>query len=225
MSTVAVFSNPIRKRRRRRRNPESRAERSRAARAGARHRRHHRHRHRNPESHRERVIAARLGALHRRRRRHRNPIAGSLGEMGTVIIPAAIGAGGALGLNILLGYLKFLPASLQSGYGRAGVQIAGALAVGALGPKVGLPRRTATAIAAGISVIALYDIASNLVASKFPNVNLGENFPMLPGSVMTGARAKQFQPAGGGFGEVFPQGTMVPVPQPSGSEAPGHTFG
>lgn len=219
MSTVSVFSNPIRRRRRRRKSSESRAKRSRAARLGARHRR--RRRHRNPESHRERVLAAIRGARHRHhhRRRHRNPVAALSGEMGNVLVPALVGAGGALGLNILLGYAKFLPATLQTGYGRAGVQIAGALAIGAFGPKIGLSRRTSTAIAAGISVIALYDVASTLIASKFPNVNLGEVYGSIPSSLML----PHAQP--GGFGEVFTaQNALVPVSATESGASP-NTFG
>lgn len=228
MSEVAVFSNPIRRRRRNRlgefvsahrrrrhRNPESPAERSEAARKGWNHRRR---RHRNPESERTRSAAARRGW--RGRRRHRNPIAGTMGEMSNVIIPAAIGVGGALGLNILLGKLTMLPASLQSGYGRAGVQIAGALAIGALGPKIGLSRRNSTVIAAGITMIALYDVVSAVVAAKFPNINLGETFPALPGGVMTGKNIARYQPTG--MGEYF--GTpRIHAVRPAASNA--STFG
>ena len=222
MSTVAVFSNPARRRRRNRlgefiskhrhrrrrhRNPESSAERSRAA----------RRRHRNPESRRERVIAARKGW--RGRRRHHNPISGTMGEMSNVIIPAAIGAGGALGLNILLGYMKFLPATLQTGYGRAGVQVAGALAIGAFGPKIGLSRRTSAAIAAGITVIALYDVVSGFVTTKFPNVNLGETFRALPpGLVLPGQKSIA------GYGEVFMNPLALPVPADQAMSSQ-HTFG
>lgn len=160
MSQVSVFSNPARRRRRRR--------------------------HRNAASRRaahgyimgtKRIRRRKLNPAQHRRRRHHNPIGG---EMGAVLIPAAIGAAGALGLNILLGYITFLPATLQTGYGRAGVQIAAALGIGAFGPKVGLSRSTSYAIASGISLIAVYDVVSSLVASKFPSINLGENFMLMP---------------------------------------------
>lgn len=199
MSTVAVLSNPIHRRHRRKHHNPS----------GRRRRRSHR-RHRNPESLRERIRAARKGWRHRHHRRHRNP----MGEVGEVIIPAAIGAAGAIGLNILLGYVTFLPASLQTGYGRAGVQIAGALAIGALGPKMGLSRRTSYAIAGGITVIALYDVVSAVVASKFPNINLGEVYTALPSGLVPGKNLAHPQ---GGMGEVY----MIPQATTAGA----NTFG
>lgn len=217
MSEVAVFSNTIR--RRRRRNPESKAKRRRAARLGWAHRR----RHRNPESHSERSAAARKGwrrrhhdighrAYYGKRRRYRNPIGG---EMGQVLVPAAIGAAGALGINVLLGYATFLPASFSSGYGRAAVQVGAGLAVGAFGTKLGLSRRTSMAIASGITLIAVYDVVSTLVASKFPNINLGENFAMLPPSFGRTGNAI----ASGGFGENF----QIPA-STAANMLPNHTF-
>jgi len=110
--------------------------------------------------------------------------------------------------------VTFLPVSLQSGYGRAGVQIAAGLAVGAFGPKVGLSRKTAYAVASGISLIALYDVVSTLVASKFPNVNLGEQFNMLPAAIAHPGTAIA------GYGEQF----QLP-PSAANNHAPGNTFG
>ena len=203
MSKVSVFSNPIRRRRAR-------------------------HVHKNPARRKRRASGSRaigytLGDARIRRRklnparrhRRRNPIGG---EMGQVIVPALFGAGGALGLNILLGYMSFLPTTLQSGYGRAGVQIAGALAIGALGPKAGLSRNTAYAIAAGISVIALYDVAATLIASKFPSVNLGETFLNMPPTLALPNAQKT-----PGYGETFMN--TPAFPPMSGGESPQHTFG
>ena len=203
MSEVAIFSNPARRRRRKKK-------------ASA-----HRRRRRNPA--RRKAIGYTVGhkrirrrkmnpVRHHRRRRHRNPI--GMGEMGQVLIPSAIGAAGALGLNILLGYVSFLPASLQTGYGRAGVQIGAALAVGAFGTKLGLSRKTAYAVASGITMIALYDVVSTLVASKVPNVNLGENFTMLPQAVAHPGNQIA------GYGEVF----QLP-PSAASSHLPQNTFG
>ncbi|MGH8401830.1 MAG: hypothetical protein ACRESO_00285 [Gammaproteobacteria bacterium] len=89
-------------------------------------------------------------------------------------MPAAAGAIGALGLNVALSYVTFLPATLKTGYGRAALQLATALGIGYAGPKMGLSRSTANAVAAGIGVIALYDVIVPLVQSKFPSVQLGE---------------------------------------------------
>ena len=200
MSKVAIFSNPIRRRRRKVRRNSSRRKRSGGSRTqvmgytvgGARIRR----RKMNPIRH------------HRRRRR--NPIGG---EIGQVLTPALIGAAGALGINVLLGYASFLPATFQTGYGRAGVQVAAGLAVGALGPKMGLSRNTSYAIATGVTIIAAYDVISTLVASKFPNVNLGENFTMLPAELATPANQA-------GYGELY----RLP-PSAANNYVPSNTFG
>ena len=198
MSEVAIFSNPARRRRRRKNTAKRRR--------------------RNPARHAAQGYTVGTKRIRRRKmnpirhRRHRNPIMG--GEIGATLLPAAIGAAGALGINILLSYVTFLPVSLQSGYGRAGVQIAAGLAVGAFGPKVGLSRKTAYAVASGISLIALYDVVSTLVASKFPNVNLGEQFSMLPSALATPGHAIA------GYGEQF----QLP-PSTANNHAPGNTFG
>jgi len=183
MSEVAIFSNPARRRRRRRKNAAKR-------------------RRRNPARHAaqgytvgtKRIRRRKMNPIRHHRRRHRNPIGG---EMGAVLIPAAIGAAGALGINILLGYITFLPASLQSGYGRAGVQIAAALGIGAFGPKMGLSRQNSYAIATGISLIAVYDVVSTLMAAKFPSISLGEQFNSLPTGIVHPGNAIT------GYGEQF----------------------
>lgn len=205
MSEVAIFSNPARRRRRKKKTAARRRRRRNPARRAAT----------GYTVGTKRIRRRKLNPIrdrhHRRRRRHRNPIGG---EMGAVLIPSAIGAAGALGLNILLGYVTFLPASLQTGYGRAGVQIAAALGVGAFGHKIGLSRKTAYAVASGIAMIAVYDVISTLVASKFPNVNLGENFAMLPQAVAHPGQQIT------GYGEVF----ALP-PSAANNHLPQNTFG
>jgi hypothetical protein len=153
----------MRKRRHRRhRNPESHRERSRAARAGWRHRRHNPHRrhrrHHNPESHRERVHAARSGWRHRRHnahrrhyRRHRNPVDSIAGEVKSMLVPAGIGAVGAVGLNVALAYLP-IPASLQSGYGQILVSAAGAAGLGIIAGMIA-GKRVGTAVGVGGLVV------------------------------------------------------------------------
>ena len=201
MSEVAIFSNPARRRRRRRKNAAKR-------------------RRRNPARHAaqgytvgtRRIRRRKMNPIRHRRHRHRNPIGG---EMGAVLIPAAIGAAGALGINILLGYITFLPTSLQSGYGRAGVQIAAALGIGAFGPKMGLSRQNSYAIATGISLIAVYDVVSTLVAAKFPSINLGEQYNLLPLGLAHPGNAI----ANTGYGEQF----SLPG-SAANNHVPGNTF-
>jgi len=156
MTPAILTVNPMRKRRHRRRNPESSTRRAKAARLGWRHRRqnpHRRHRnpesrrynphrrHRNPESHRER----------RHYRRHRNPIDSIAGEVKSMLVPAGIGAVGAVGLNVALAYLP-IPTSLQSGYGQILVSAAGAAGLGIIAGMIA-GKRIGTAVGVGGLVV------------------------------------------------------------------------
>jgi hypothetical protein len=162
MTPAILTVNPMRKRRHRRRNPESHSRRAKAARLGWRHRRHNPHRrhrrHRNPESHRERARAARAGWRHRRHnphrrhyRRHRNPIDSIAGEVKSMLVPAGIGAVGAVGLNVALAYLP-IPTSLQSGYGQILVSAAGAAGLGIIAGMIA-GKRVGTAVGVGGLVV------------------------------------------------------------------------
>lgn len=114
-------------------NPRKKRRRRSKARKASRRRRHTAHsfaprrrRRKNPRSHRA-----------HRRRRHRNPRFGgiSMGNIGHMLIPAAIGGVGAIGVDVGLAYLP-LPSQLQSGWGNVLAKIAGAFVLGLIGGKV-----------------------------------------------------------------------------------------
>lgn len=104
-----------------------------------------------------------------RRRRHRNPRF-SLAGIGRGIVPqltqAGIGAVGALGLDILIGYIP-LPDVLKTGLPRHAVKIAGALGLGMVAGKV-LGQKTGHAVANGALTVALYGLVKELAVKFLP---------------------------------------------------------
>lgn len=131
MLPTIITVNPMRKRRSRIKN------------------RHYKHRHR-----------ARASNPHRRHRRHRtrsiNPLKLAGFSLQHDLMPALIGAAGAVGVDVTLAYVApFLPAFLQSGWGRLLAQTAAAVGVGyAVGMAV--DKRTGSAVMAGGLVVTAY---------------------------------------------------------------------
>ena len=85
----------------------------------------------------------------RKRRFHRNPI-GNFSPMGFVkntLMPSGVGAVGALGLDVLMGFLP-LPAVLKGPMISPMVKLVGAVGIGALAGMV-TNRRTGEQVAAG----------------------------------------------------------------------------
>jgi hypothetical protein len=127
------------------------------------------------------VIAAPRRRRSHRRRRHvtrlrRNPIRmGGFSVrrfMNDALIPAGVGAVGALGVDVALGYGgAYLPASLQSGLPNTLVRLAGAVGVGwvagmAAGKKFG------EAATAGAITVTLYDLIKGYVKTAMPALPL-----------------------------------------------------
>ena len=129
-----------------------------------------------------------LNPLKRRRRRstlsavrryRRNPIKFSPGQfMQQTLMPSAIGAGGALGLDILMGFLP-LPAAMKTGPMRPVIKLVGAVGIGMLAGML-TNRKTAEQITAGAVTVVLYDTLKGFVQKAVPNIPLGENdYPAL----------------------------------------------
>jgi hypothetical protein len=170
-SKRAVMANP-RKRysRRRARNPVFRSRRK--------------SRRRNPVSHRK----------HRRHRaRGRNPF--SVGGLKHAIMPAAIGAGGAIALNIAYGYAApYLPASLTTGFFPTIVKIAGALGLGMVAKKF-LGSTDAQYVTAGALTVVLVGAVTPYITSAVPSL------PGLSGLAALGHNAAyDYQPFRPGMG-------------------------
>ncbi len=155
-----VTVNPMARRKRHYRSKNRlrrHSHRARSYRVKNRHRRHHRH--------------------HARRRRISNPLRlPAMGGLQHQIVPALIGGGGAIGVDIGLAYLSpYLPAFLQSGWGRIGAQVIAALGLGFAAGKM-VDRSTGQAVMAGALTITAYSALRQVLAPT-----LGANIKGLSG--------------------------------------------
>jgi hypothetical protein len=110
---------------------------------------------------------------HHRHHRRRNPIVADVMSrnfwMGDVM-PATLGAGAAIGADLLIGYLP-LPTMLQSGFARQLTRLAGVVGLGSLA-AMAISKRTAMALTAGGVAVVLYDIIKGQLVSNFPTLPL-----------------------------------------------------
>lgn len=111
---------------------------------------------------------------HRRRRYRPNPM-----RMGSVagftkhtLMPSVVGAAGALGIDVILGFLP-IPPQFKTGHMRAIVKIAGAVGVGILASNF-MKRETAHQIAAGAITVTLYDVMKGYLRQAVPTLPLSE---------------------------------------------------
>lgn len=183
---LLVGSNPRRKRRKGRRKGKRRM--------SALQRRYFGKRRSAPVVRRRRRSRRRVAALaaprvhrrrsHRRSRRmrvsrvRRNPIRLGGFNFGSFmrnnLMPAGIGAIGAIGVDIALAYATpMLPAVLQSGLPRTAVKIAGAVVVGMAAGKV-MGRKFGEDVTAGAITVTLYDLIKSYVAQAMPGLPLSE---------------------------------------------------
>lgn len=110
-----------------------------------------------------------------------------------------VGSIGALGLDIVLGQvLAKLPVSLQSGWGKVAVKLAGALAVGMLGGYV--MRGRGRDLTVGAMTVTLHDVLKEQFVSAFPSVPLGEYLTFAP---VMGYGATTALPGTTGMGEYM----------------------
>jgi hypothetical protein len=149
----AVMANPRRRRRRARaRNPRRRRHRARAHNPRRRRRRAH-----NPVfSHR------------RKRRRSHNPF--STGGLKAVLVPAGIGAAGAIATAIAYGYLSpQLPTTFTTGYFPTLVKAAAAIGLGMLVGKF-MSRQDGQYAAIGGLTVVLVGAVTPLITSAAPTI-------------------------------------------------------
>ena len=134
----------------------------------------------------------------RRRRTRRNPkmkVAESFG-------PAMVGAGGALGLDMIWGMLP-LPGNMKTGIMGSLVKIGGALIIGQMS-KGFLGKRTGENLTVGMVTVLTYDMAKGLIAQNMPNVPLSEYI----GSELSGSNFAYNPTPGLGYMNAG-QGVMV----------------
>lgn len=124
------------------------------------------------------------------RRYRRNPNGGRF-NMQTftrnTLMPSAVGAAGALGIDVIMGFLP-LPPALKTGPMRTVVKIAGAIGIGMLAATF-VKKNTAEQIAAGAITVALYDTLKGMLQVAMPTLQLGENdiFTEYPSLAYAGA--------------------------------------
>lgn len=92
------------------------------------------------------------------------------GFMNETLIPSAVGAGGALGLDLLMGYLP-LPAAVQTGALRPVTRLALAAALGLIATKVA-GRKVGEQVAAGAVTVVVYDTFKSYAKKMMPNLPL-----------------------------------------------------
>lgn len=178
-SQVAIFrTNPVRRRRR----LHARRRRRSYARNPVAIRRTHRRRHR-------RVSVA-------RRRYRRNPSARALGGgvMKLALPAAAIGAG-AIGSEIIMFNMPFIPAAWKTGNMRHLTKGAVGVAAGLVLGKVFKMRRLGNYFALGAIAIATHDFLKDMLAANVPGVHLGRYVPPIRG-VVGGLRGMGFTSPG-----------------------------
>jgi len=164
----------------------------------------------NPRRHR-RHIARRH---HSRRRIRRNPsmrgiMGGGRGLLKSTVVPGVIGAGGAIALDIVMGYAQpYLPTSLQTGWFNIAVKIAGAVGVGMVVGKVLGREKGRIATIGGVTVVA-YSTLRGMLKTALPSVpGLGAYMDYTPyrmGAYMPGPTGT---PGIRGLGYVSPAATI-----------------
>jgi len=140
-------------------------------------------------------------------RRRRNPARRKMGFF-SPIMPAAIAAVGAIGLDLVWGYAP-VPASWKAGtmgYAAKGV---GALALGAV-LGMFMKKSTAEALAAGALTVTIHGALKDGISSSMPNIQMGEIMPaglgyMSPGVVVSDQPQMLTNQSTGAMGEITPE--------------------
>lgn len=103
----------------------------------------------------------------------RNPLpARAKGIVAENIKPAAIGAAGALALDVIVAKLP-LPATLKTGPANYAIRAIGSIGLGMLAEKVGkLKHETAVSLARGGLTVVLHDAGKALMRAQFPALAL-----------------------------------------------------
>lgn len=144
---IAALANP--RRRRRRRNPVAFA---------------------NPRRRRRRNPVAFANPRRRRYRRHNPRIAFSPRSILSAVMPAAVGAGGAIALDVAMNYIP-LPAQFQTPLWKNLARVGGAFALSYVASYV-IGRQKAREVLAGALTVASYNALRELIVTNFPQLGL-----------------------------------------------------
>lgn len=159
-------------------------------------------------------------AKHRVRRRHarRNPM--SLGSfkpqtfIKNTLVPAGIGAAGALAVDVMLGYAApHLPAALTTGtLAPALTRIAAAVGLGMATQMVTKDRNMAEQVAAGAIIVTLYAQGKKMVQAQFPTLPLSGMGVYVHGMGYAGAARAFADPRGLGVYVAGGGGSAASLP-------------
>jgi len=127
----------------------------------------------------------------RRRSRARGILGGATGVM-DALMPAAIGGAGALGVDVLFGFLP-IPPQFKTGIFAPIAKIAGAVAVGWVAGQFAT-KRTADQIMVGAITVTVYNLAKGWMQTAMPQIALGEYVNGYGSDTMGYVSAAQFQP-------------------------------
>lgn len=123
---------------------------------------------------------------HRRKKKHRgrfrrNPsVRGVTGLVMPTLKAGFVGAGGALGNDLLWGFAgKWLPDFLKTGVMRHVTKVGTAVLVGVIGGMAF--RGRGTQLAAGAATVAIHDALKEQIIANFPAIPLGDYDPDLLG--------------------------------------------
>jgi len=118
----------------------------------------------------------------RRGGRHRSRSTGARRTMGKLsfnpktflndtLLPASIGAGGALALDAALSFAApYIPAGLNTGIARSGVKLVGAIAIGMAASMIG-GKRIGEQVMAGAVVVTMYDALKPYLVGVVPGLS------------------------------------------------------
>lgn len=171
----------------------------------------------NPAKKRKRKRPVRARSRRGSRRRvsalRRNPIRkmSVKGIVNDAVMPAATAAAGAIGLDVMMGYLP-IPDNLKTGPARYLVKGVGAIGLGMIAQAVGLKASTARAMTTGALTVALYEAGKGAIVTAAPDFAARAGLDGLgiydtnvrPGSMRLGY-ANSGYPAGQNLGMYYTQ--------------------
>lgn len=139
---------------------------------------------------RKRVAAAPAPRRRYKRRIGRRAFKAGRGFMGHTLMPAAMGAAGALSLDILMGFLP-IPAALTTAPAKYLVKGAGAVGLGIAAGYIVAPA-TAHQLTVGALTVVIHEALKNTLQTAMPSLQLGmlgEFGYVSPGMIPSGMQA------------------------------------
>lgn len=128
----------------------------------------------NPVTTRANRVSRKARRASSKRRYRRNPAGrkGMFGDIQGQLINAAIGAGGALGMDVVMGQVP-LPLNLKTGMAKHATKGLGAILMGMAG-NMFLPRGVSEKMVNGALTVVMHDAMREQMVTIAPNLSLGE---------------------------------------------------